>query len=144
MTNCFCFFFFLNFLKLALIGIPDTIHRWLGSNLSLRTQRVLFSNVLSTAVYVNSGVQQGSHLGPLTFLLFPNDLSCAIPDCNILMYANDVKLFYTFDDDLAVLQRNIDLFVTCCRTNLMDLNLSMCKCLALSRRNVISFPYLYD
>ena len=108
-------------LKLSLIGIPDIIHRWLGSYLSLRTQRVLFRNVLSKTVYVTSGVPQGSHLGPLLFLLFLNDLPCAISDCNILMYADDVKLFYTFDDDhdQAVLQRNIDLLVTWCRTNLM-------------------------
>ena len=60
------------------------------------------------------------------------------------MYADGVKLFYTFDDDLmvAVLQRNIDLFVTRCRTNMMDLNLIKCKCMAFSRRGVISPNYV--
>ena len=61
-------------------------------------------------------------MGALLFLLFLNELPCAISDCNILMYADDVKLFYTFDDGQAVLQRNIDLSVTWCRANLMDLN----------------------
>ena len=62
-------------------------------------------------------------MSPLLFLLFLNDLPFDISDCNIMVYADDVKLFYTFDDDhgQAVLQRNIDLFVTWCRTNLMDL-----------------------
>ena len=64
----------------------------------------------------------------LLFLLFLNDLSCATSHCNILMYADDVKLFYTFDD----------LIVTWCRTNLMDLTLGKCKCMVLSRRHVIS------
>lgn len=133
-------------LKLSLIGIPDIIHRWLDSYLSLRTQRVLFRNVLSKTVYVTSGVPQGSHLGPLLFLLFLNDLPCAISDCNILMYADDVKLFYTFDDDhgQAVLQRNIDLFVTWCRINLMDLNLRKCKCMVFSRGGVISSTYVIN
>ena len=72
------------------------------------------SNVLSKAVYVASSVSHGSHSGTLLFLLFLNYLPIAISDCNILMYADDVKLFYTSDDDhgQAVLQRNIDLFET--------------------------------
>ena len=37
-------------LKFPLIDIPDIIHRWLGSYLSLRTKRVLFRNVLSNPV----------------------------------------------------------------------------------------------
>ena len=76
-------------LKFSLIGIPEIILDWLGSYLSLRTtQSVLFRNVLSKTVYVNSSVTQGSHLGPLLFLLFLNDLPCAISDCNILMYTD--------------------------------------------------------
>ena len=133
-------------LKLSLIGIPDIIFRWLGSYLSLRTQSVLFSNLLSKDVYITSGVPQGSHLGPLLFLLLLNDLPCVISDCNILMYADDVKLFFTFDDDhgQAGLQRNIDLFVNWCKTDLMDTNLGMCKCMVFSRRDAISPTYIIN
>ena len=86
---------------------------------------------MAKTIYVTSGVPQGSHLSRLLFLLFLNDLPCRISDYNILMYAADVKLFYTFVDDhgQTVLQRKIDLFVTWCRTNLMDLNLRKSKCL---------------
>ena len=57
-----------------------------------------------------------------------------VKTCLILMYADDVKLFYTFDNDhgQAVFQLNIDLFVTWCRTNLIDLNLRKCKCMVFS------------
>ena len=100
-------------LKLSLIGIPDIILRWLESYRSPRTQGVLFRNILPKDVYVTSDVPQGSHLSPLLLLLFFNNLPCAISDCNILMYVDDVKLFYTFDYDhgQALLLRNIDLFV---------------------------------
>ena len=85
-------------------------------------------------------------MGPLLFLLFLNDLPCAISDCNLLMYADDVKLFYTFDDGhgQAVVQHNIDLFVSWSRTKLMDLNLRKGKCMVHSPRDVISPIYLID
>ena len=64
------------------------------------------------------------------------------------MYAGDVKLFYTFNDEsshgLAVLQRNIDFFVTWWRSNLMDLNLRKCKSMVISRKDVISPTYVIN
>ena len=88
---------------------------------------------MSKAVYVTSGVLQGSHLGSFS-------------DCNILMYTDDVTLFCTFDDDYgqAILQCNTDLFVTWCRANLMDLNLRKCKCMVFSREGVISPTYMIN
>ena len=66
--------------------------------------------------------------------------------CNILMYADDIKLFHTFDNDhdQTVFQRNMDLFVTWFRTNVMDLNLRKCKCMVCSRRGVISPTYVIN
>ena len=94
-----------------------------------------FRNILSKTTF---GVPQSSQLCPLLFLLFLNDIPCAISD--------DVKLFYTFDDDLgqAILQRNIDLFANWCRTNLLGLNLEKCKFMVFSRRGVISPTYIIN
>ena len=62
------------------------------------------------------------------------------------MYAEDVILFYTFDDDYCqvALQRNIDLFITWCRTNLTDLNLRTCTFKGFSRRDVILPTYVIN
>ena len=79
--------------------------------------------------------------------MFLNDLPCTISDSNILMYADDVKLFYSFDDDhgqQAVLQRNINLFVNWCKTNLMNLNLRECNSMVFSRRGVILPTYIIN
>jgi hypothetical protein len=51
--------------------LEDFVVRWfflMGSYLTGRTQRVRVGDYLSKTIYCNSGVPQGSHLGPLFFL----------------------------------------------------------------------------
>ena len=48
----------------------------------------------------NSGVPQGSVLGPLLFLIFINDLPANLPEgVGIKMYADDVKLYISHKND---------------------------------------------
>lgn len=61
---------------------------------------------------VISGIPQGSIIvGPLLFILYINDLvdSCD-SNCDLYLYADDVKLFKheTIDEDIKVLQNNIE------------------------------------
>ena len=55
-------------------------------------------NSLFKYIYVLSGVLQDSHLGPLLFSLFMNDLPNIINFANILMYADDIKAFLSFNN----------------------------------------------
>lgn len=67
---------------------------WIGSYLRDRQQYVLFEGERSKIFEVTSGVPAGTHGGPDLFLLMIDDL----PDhANILMYADDCKLYMRID-----------------------------------------------
>lgn len=121
--------------KMSLMGFPTTVLNWIESYLTDRKQQVLFNSLLSKYIRVSSGVTQGSHLGPIIFLLFINDLPTAINSSKVLMYADDVKLVYTFNDynHHNNLQFDLNELVKWCDLNLMTLNLKKCKHMTFSR-----------
>ena len=49
---------------------------WIKNYLSNRTQRVFFNGSLSNIIQLESGIPQGSCLGPLLFSIFTNDMHC--------------------------------------------------------------------
>ena len=62
-------------------------------NLQNRAQRVVLNDQTSGWRNINSGVPQGSVLGPLLFLIYINDLPDGITSmCKI--FANDTSLFF--------------------------------------------------
>nr|BAK26811.1 putative reverse transcriptase [Culex quinquefasciatus] len=123
--------------KLQKIGIQPNLLEWLKSYLTKREQIVRFQNVLSESIHVTSGVPQGSHLGPLLFILYVNDISFILKKINVLVYADDMKLYMEIGNanDSHVFQNEINLFYTWCSKSLLQFNVNKCNSIAFSRKH---------
>ena len=78
--------------KLEQNGISGNILKLFQNYLSNRKQRVVLNGSYSDLSSVESGVPQGSVLGPLLFLVYINDLERNIKS-NVKFFADDTMLF---------------------------------------------------
>ncbi|KAJ3649111.1 hypothetical protein Zmor_020871 [Zophobas morio] len=101
--------------KLDLYGLSEDSLLLMRSYLKDRTSYVAYSGYVSYKFSVNSGVPQGSNLGPLLFILFINDLLEQF-SCPVLAYADDIKLYHSIGSpvDVDILQNNINLMISWC------------------------------
>jgi hypothetical protein len=77
------------------------IVNWIKNFLSGRSQRVRIDGHLSDEVRVNSGVPQGSVLGPLLFLAYVNDIWRNI-ESNVRLFADDCIIYRRIYDNMDV------------------------------------------
>ena len=79
-------------LKLEQNGISGSLLKLLENYLHNRKQRVVLNGFYSDYSLIESGVPQGSVLGPLLFLVYINDLERNVRS-NIKFFADDTMLF---------------------------------------------------
>lgn len=78
--------------KLPFYGFRNASFKWFTSYLSDRSQRVRCSGSTSDWGVIQSGVPQGSILGPLLFSIYINDLPTILQHLDINIYADDSEL----------------------------------------------------
>ena len=85
--------------KLKQNGVSGKLLSFFSSYLSNRKQRVVLNGSLSEVASIESGVPQGSVLGPLLFLVYINDLEKDIRS-NVKFFADDTMLYSIVHDPL--------------------------------------------
>uniref|UniRef100_A0A0X3PXH1 Reverse transcriptase domain-containing protein n=1 Tax=Schistocephalus solidus TaxID=70667 RepID=A0A0X3PXH1_SCHSO len=78
--------------KLERIGIRGNLLKWIENFLVGRRQVVCIGQERSSSAAVESGVPQGSVLGPILFLIYVNDCVRNL-DCEAAMFADDIKIW---------------------------------------------------
>jgi hypothetical protein len=112
--------------------------QWLGSYFSGRIQRVRMGDCVSRDILVTSGVLQGSHLGPLCFIWFVNEIARIFRHVRVLFYADDMKMFLPVRG--LRIQDKLNRLAEWCEANALELNVGKGKLITFSRlRHPIEF-----
>ena len=70
--------------------MSTSVINWFKSYLYERSQSVTVGGNISKSMPLNTGVPQGSILGPLLFIIYTSDLPSCLPlECKLFMYADD-------------------------------------------------------
>ena len=81
--------------KLSFYGVHGTALNWFQSYISGRIQYVQIEDRVSPPLPISTGVQQGSILGPLLFIIYINDICSVSDQFYPILYADDTTLIST-------------------------------------------------
>ena len=113
--------------------------RWFRSYLINRTQRVTVLGAASNPLPVISGVPpllSTSILGPALFLLFVNDLPSTVKSSQVVMFADDTKVFKEIrtENDAKQPQNDISNLESWSTTSGLSFNGTKCKAQTVTRK----------
>lgn len=126
--------------KLRGYGFSPELLELIKSYLYGRMQSVKYAKVNSELFEVNSGIAQGSKLGPLFFLLMINDLVKVVLYSNAYLLADDLKLSKEIrsKEDHEKLQKDIDAILDWSTSNQLYFNIEKCAIVTFSLKREIS------
>ena len=128
--------------KLNLIGIDRSLISWIEVFLTRRTMSVSIKGEVSKALKVESGVPQGSVLGPVLFLVFVNHIAANL-SCRYKIFADDLKIYMKVNHDnetrhsldINKTQKDIDTLFTTARSWGLKINQSKCAVMRFQRKS---------
>ena len=113
--------------KLKFYGLSGNSINLIDSYLSNRYCYVKINESVSSHKLIDTGVPQGSILGPLLFIIYINDIPSSIDKCNINLYADDTAIYFGHSDAIHVekiLQNEMFCVYEWLKTNKLSLNLT--------------------
>jgi hypothetical protein len=125
-------------IKLLSKGISGEVLNWLKSWLTGRTQRVKVGDSISSEQDVESGVPQGTVLGPCLFGVHIDDIDEVVKLIELLIkFADDCKGKKSIlnDHDRAALQKTLDDLCKWAETWGMSFNKEKCKIMHVGHNN---------
>ena len=133
--------------KLDNFGVRGSLHQWIASFLLDRKQRVVVDGEASGWVKMESGVPQGTVLGPILFLAFINDLPEAV-NSRVRLFADDCVMYRPIASthDCTLLQEDLDRLSCWEQKWCMTFNASKCSSITITRKKnkVIHDYVLHD
>ena len=123
-------------------GIKGDVLQWLDAFLTNRQQHVIVEGETSSPTDVNSGVPQGTCLGPILFLCFINSLPESVKSC-IRLFADDCVLYRKVlsINDQQVLQEDLHRLAQWATMWGMRFNETKCFVISFHRTTPRSFFY---
>ena len=117
-------------------GLGGNLLRWFRSYLTNCKQRVSVLGATSNPLSVTSGVPQGFILGPALFLLYVNDLPSTVKSSQVVMFADETKLFKEIrtENDAKQLQNDISNLESWSTTSGLSFNGTKCKAQTVTRK----------
>ena len=110
---------------------------WFTDYLSDRSQAIAVNGCIYSFTCINTGIPQGSVLGPLSFLIFINDLPTCLGNTHINIYGDDTAI-HMCDLDLKEvqkkLQEEVDKVVKWFHMNRLVINNKKCCCMIIASR----------
>ncbi len=129
--------------KLSHYGVTGKTNNWISNFLSNRKQAVMVEGELSSYLPVESGVPQGSVLGPSLFLYYINDLPLKL-NSTVRLFADDTMAYITVtsDNDARLLQADLDMLAKWEDKWKMAFHPDKCNVLSITRsRTPITYSY---
>ena len=128
--------------KLKAYHFHSTVIDWVQTYLRDRSQYVEVNGKESIRLPVNSGIPQGSVLGPLLFLIYINNLPDQI-DSSVYMYADDTKLCREIKEprDHDILQNDLNKLSDWSDLWLLKFHPKKCFSLTIGKQDEQEFDY---
>ena len=124
--------------KMYHYGFRNIELMWFTSYMSNRKQVVVYNSITSLTNVVPTGVPQGTVLGPLLLLVYLNDLSTAVNNACIDIYADDVVIYasnMSFDLLRQNPQSTLSTVFNWYRDNKRTLSISKCSSMVIGCPN---------